>query len=60
MVQVIDELVRPFTVEDVFVFKVYKSPKDGESILGYMEPSLNTITDTQIVGRILPFSLNFH
>lgn len=31
-------------------------------ILGRLHgnPPLNTITDTQIVGRILPFSLNFH
>lgn len=38
MVEIVDELLPPLTKESVFVFKVYKSPKDGETVLGYMEP----------------------
>ncbi len=38
MVQVVDELLPPLTKDEAFVFKVYRSPKDGESVLGYMEP----------------------
>jgi hypothetical protein len=38
MVEVVDKLLPPLSKDEVFVFKVYKSPKDGETVLGYMEP----------------------
>ncbi|WEX89943.1 hypothetical protein PZN02_005280 [Sinorhizobium garamanticum] len=58
MVRVVDELVPPLTKDEAFVFKVYRSPKDGESVLGYMEPFGVVHSDARAVTWIsTPFGV---
>lgn len=38
MTQILDTLDDNLKAEDVFTFKVYRSTKDGETVLGYLEP----------------------